>query len=379
MRLTKKYIFPTVILATALIFLVLFLKKALFVGAPKPQEPSFPLPYYAEDVTFQNIEDDISLAGTLTLPAKDGVYPAVILISGSGPQNRDEELMGHRPFLVLSDHLTRQGIAVLRYDDRGVGKSTGHFNMSALDDFASDVNSAIAYLRTRKEIDQKNIGLIGHSEGGVIAPMVAASSDAVSFIVLLAGPGIKSTELLPLQQKMIARSAGATEAEADYVQEASSDILEMLIKYDDKEVFRAKLTEFTNINWEKIKGVPNVPKDLTKEQYVSSITNAMTARWFKGIVRYDPAPVLEQVDCPVLALIGEKDVQVPSKENLSGINNALARGGNTDILVKELPDLNHLFQECETGGLDEYAKIKQTFSPVALNEISAWVHSKLRK
>ncbi|MCZ8215835.1 MAG: alpha/beta hydrolase, partial [Cyclobacteriaceae bacterium] len=162
----------------------------------RPQEPAKPYPYYSEDVTFENKSAGISLAGTLTLPKKEGIFPVVILISGSGPQNRDEELMGHKPFLVLSDHLTKNGIAVLRYDDRGTALSKGDFKTATSADFATDVEAAMAYLKTRKEINKKKIGLIGHSEGGLIAPMVASRSKDVSFIVLLAGPGIPGDSIL---------------------------------------------------------------------------------------------------------------------------------------------------------------------------------------
>lgn len=375
MTVTKKLVIPALALIAVLVALVLFFNKALSEGTARPQEPSHPLPYHVENVTFDNGDDHITLAGTLTMPAKAGVYPAVVLISGSGPQNRDEELAGHRPFLVLADHLTRKGIAVLRYDDRGVGKSTGYFRISKLDDFASDVKSAIAYLRTRPEIDTAKLGLIGHSEGGIVAPMVAASSDDVNFIVMLAGPGIKPIELLPLQQYMIAKSNGVTEADAEYIRKGSAEVLQMLIASDDREMFQAKLTQFADANWDRIVKLPGSPKDLTKEHYVSTMTNAMTVPWYRDIVLHDPASVLEKLACPVLALNGEKDVQVPPKENLAGISAALSRGGNNDFIVKELQDLNHLFQECETGSLQEYAKIEQTFSPVALNEISEWILS----
>lgn len=373
MKLKKRFILPGIALAAAVAWLIPFLIKALSVGAPKPQDPSLPFPYHAETVNFENLEAGITLAGTLTLPSKDSTFPAVILISGSGPQNRDEELMGHRPFLVLADHLTKNGIAVLRYDDRGFARSTGNFRMSALSDFASDVKSAIAYLRTRKEIDHTAIGLIGHSEGAVVAPMVAATSDDVSFIVMLAGPGIKLSELMPLQYSLIAKTSGATESQVKYIRKMSTEVLEMVLQHDDSEVFTTKFTEYVNTNWDTIKTGPLMPAGITREKFLSGHLKTLTATWYRDLLHYDPAPVLENVKCPVLALNGEKDVQVPPKENLTAITNALTRAGNADFTVKELAGLNHLFQECETGGLHEYAKIQQTFSPVALEEISRWV------
>lgn len=373
MHLTKKLIFPILALLAALVALAIFLNKALSVGKARPQDPSMPLPYYAERVVFPNNRDGITLAGTLTLPTKEGVYPTVVLISGSGPQNRDEEIAGHRPFLVLADHLTRSGIAVLRYDDRGTGKSTGKFRMSQFDEFASDAKSAIAYLKTRKEVDQHNIGLIGHSEGGLVAPLVATSCDDVAFIVLLAGPGTKLKDLLPLQQKLIAISEGATEAEGEYIRKGSSDIIEMLRMSASNAVFRAKLTEYTKANWDSIKGMPLIPEDMSREQYISKVSERMTTRWLRDFIDYDPVPVLEKVRCPVLAINGTKDVQVAARENLAGIRNALARGGNRNVTIRELPELNHLFQECKTGAREEYSKIQQTFSPKAMEEISEWV------
>ena len=266
-----------------------------------------------------------------------------------------------------------QGIGVLGYDDRGVGKSTGKFRMSKLDDFASDVKSAIAYLHTRKEIDVANIGLIGHSEGGLIAPMVAGSSNDVSFIVLLAAPGMKPVDLLPLQQKMVALTGGATEAEAEFAKRGSSEILQMVLEYGDSELLTEKLAEFADANWDKISTLPILPEGTTKEKYIATIQKAMTAQWFMDLLLVDPPGILEKVDCPVLALNGEKDVQVPPEENLAGISNALTLGGNNNFIVKELPGLNHFFQECETGALSEYATIQQTFSPAAMQEISTWV------
>ena len=199
----------------------------------RPQEPKEPYPYYTEDVTFQNEKANISLAGTLSLPKKEGVFPVVILITGSGPQNRNEELLGHKSFLVLSDYFTKNGIAVLRYDDRGVGQSKGDFKTATSEDFATDVESAIAYLKTRKEINKKKIGLIGHSEGGTIAPMVAAKSKDVNFIVLLAGTGIKGDKLLLLQQEAIARVSGASEDEIKESAEINTKVVDIINQSTD--------------------------------------------------------------------------------------------------------------------------------------------------
>ena len=335
----------------------------------RPQEPLKPYSYYSEEVTFQNSKANISLAGTLTLPKKEGDFPVVILISGSGPQNRDEEMLGHKPFLVLSDYLTKNGIAVLRYDDRGVGQSKGDFKTATSADFATDVESAIAYLKTRKEINKKKIGLVGHSEGGMIAPMVAAKSKDVSYIVLLAGTGIQGDRLLLLQQELIAKANGASEAEVKRSVQANAKLFEMVVQSNDNEKLKLNLTSQLN---ELIKN-EEIPNGMSNEQYIAFQVNQITAPWMEYFMKYNPVSTLEKVKCPVLAVNGEKDLQVPPKENLTAIKNALAKGGNKNVTTIEFPNLNHLFQECETGSPNEYATIEQTFSPVALAEITKWI------
>lgn len=338
----------------------------------RPQEPTKPYSYYSEDVTFPNAKANISLAGTLTLPKKEGNYPVVILISGSGAQNRDSELLGHKPFLVISDYLTKNGIAVLRYDDRGFGQSTGDFKTATSADFATDVESAVAYLKTRKEINLKKIGLMGHSEGGIIAPMVAAKSKDISFIVLLAGTGIQGDKLLLLQQELIARANGASEAEIKTTFQNNSKLFEMVVKSTDTQKLKTELTSKIN---ELIKNdnSTEIPNGMTKEQYIALQVNQITSPWMQYFLKYNPQPTLEKVKCPVLAVNGEKDLQVPPKENLTAIKNALIKGGNKNVTTIEFPNLNHLFQESTTGSPSEYATIEQTFSPVALNEITKWI------
>lgn len=341
------------------------------VGAKRPQEPTEPYPYYSEDVTFKNSKADISLSGTLTLPKKKGKYPVVVLISGSGPQNRDEELLGHKPFLVISDYLTRNGIGVLRYDDRGVGESTGDFNAANSADFATDVESAIEYLKSRKEVDKKNIGLIGHSEGGIIAPIVAAESDDVSFIVLLAGTGIRGDKLLLMQQELIWRAGGMSEAEIEKSVQTNKQHFELVVKSNDLEELKVDLTH--SLNEMIAKDTTQIPEGKSKDEYVSELLGQVANPWMYYFLKYDPAPVLEKVDCPVLAINGEKDLQVPPKENLEAIKRALEKGGNDQVTTKEIENLNHLFQESETGSPNEYASIEQTFSPVALEVMLEWI------
>nr|WP_315146813.1 alpha/beta hydrolase [uncultured Flavobacterium sp.] len=337
----------------------------------RPQEPSKPYPYYAEDLTFENKKAGITLAGTLTLPQKEGVYPLVILISGSGPQNRDEELMGHKPFLVLADYLTKNGFAVLRYDDRGTALSKGNFKTATSLDFASDAEAAIEYLKTRKEINPKKMGLIGHSEGGLIAPMIARKSKDVAFIVLLAGPGIQGDQLLLSQQNLIGKSAGISDEDLHKSELINKKAFEIVNRSTTIEQLKTDLTDYLNQN---LKDNPSttIPNGMSNDAYVKLQVDQMASPWMSYFIKYNPAPALEKVKCPVLALNGEKDLQVPPKVNLEAIRKALEKGGNKKGTIKELPGLNHLFQECETGAPSEYAKIEQTFSPKALTEIVDW-------
>jgi alpha/beta superfamily hydrolase len=343
----------------------------------RPQEPTKPYSYYSEDVTFQNTKANISLSGTLTLPKKNGFFPSVILITGSGPQNRNEELLGHKPFLVISDYLTKKGIAVLRYDDRGIGDSKGNFKTATTVDFATDVESAINYLQTRKEINKNKIGLVGHSEGGLIASIVASKSKDISFIVLLAGTGIQGDKLLLLQQKLISRAKGISETDIKKSNQTNVKLFEIVIQSNDNQKFK---TDLTNHIKETLKSDTSIeiPNGLTKEEFISIQVNQISNPWIQYFIKFNPATVLEKVKCPVLAVNGEKDLQVPSNENLTAIKNALKIGGNENVTIKEFPRLNHLFQECKTGLPNEYAKIEQTFSPIVLTEISNWILNQIK-
>lgn len=343
----------------------------------RPQEPTKPYSYYSEDVTFQNTKTNISLSGTLTLPKKDGLFPAVILISGSGPQNRDEEVFGHKPFLVISDYLTKNGIAVLRYDDRGIGESKGNFKTANTADFATDVESAISYLKTRKEINKKKIGLVGHSEGALIATIVASKSKDVKFIVLLAGTGIQGDKLLLLQQELISRAKGIPEADIKKSLETNTKLFEIIAKSNDIQKLKTDLTNL--IDGTHNNGIDaEIPNGITKEEFIQMRVNQISNPWMQYFIKFNPAKVLKEVQCPVLAINGNKDLQVPPKENLTAISNALKKGGNKNVTTKVFPNLNHLFQECETGLPSEYTKIEQTFSPIVLTEITNWILNQVR-
>ena len=343
----------------------------------RPQEPIKPFPYYSEDITFENKKVGINLAGTLTLPNKEGVFPVVILISGSGPQNRDEELLGHKPFLVLSDFLTKNGIAVLRYDDRGIAMSKGDFKTATSADFATDVESAIAYLKTRKEINKNKIGLIGHSEGGLIAPMVASKSKEVAFIILLAGTGIQGDSLLLLQKKLIEEASGINKEDIQKGQSSNRKVFDIVNKSTSLEQLNSDLTIYFK---QILKDNPNTqkPAEMSDDDFVKLQVKQIASPWMQYFIKYNPAAALEKVKCPVLAINGEKDLQVPPKENLEAIKKALTKGGNKRVATKELPNLNHLFQECNTGSPDEYATIEQTFSPIALTEILKWLQTQTK-
>jgi pimeloyl-ACP methyl ester carboxylesterase len=338
----------------------------------RPQEPSKPYPYYSEDVNFHNPDANVSLAGTLTLPSREGTYPAVILISGSGPQTRDGEFAGHKQFLVVADYLTRNGVAVLRYDDRGFGKSTGNFAAGTSLDFSYDAESAIEFLKTRKEIQKDKIGLIGHSDGAMIAPMVAARSKDVSFIVLLAGPGVQGVNLLLDRQELIERKLGIPETDIKTSRAHSEQMIKIIINSNDSETAKAELTKFSKDNY---KDIPDyaIPPGISKDEFIAKHIETLSTPWFKYFFTYDPVSTLQKVTCPVLALNGDKDVQVPSKENLTGIKNALEAGRNENVTIREIAGLNHAFQKCDTGMPDEYGNIEQTFSPETMTEIQFWI------
>lgn len=328
-------------------------------GPKRPQEPKPPYPYTVQDVSFPSKAPGVTLAGTLTLPAGNGPHPAVILISGSGPQDRDESLMGHKPFHVLADHLSRRGIAVLRYDDRGIGKSTGSFATATSADFSQDAEGALEFLMARAGIDAKRVGFAGHSEGGIVAPMVAARRAGVAFVVLLAGTAVPGSDVILEQGQALAKAAGASEAQ---LQEA-----------------RAKQLEFTKVMAES-GGTAELEKRL--RQFLAGAPNAeaqikqLTSPWMRYFMTYDPAPALAKVKCPVLALNGEKDLQVLPDQNLPVLKAALEKGGNKDVTILRLPGLNHLFQAAKTGAVSEYAQIEETMNAAALDAAASWLRKK---
>jgi fermentation-respiration switch protein FrsA (DUF1100 family) len=335
------------------------LKDESEVELRRPQNPTKPYPYHDEDLTYENKVQNVTLAATLTIPQGKGPFPAVVLITGSGPQDRDESLLGHKPFLVLSDYLTRHGIAVLRADDRGTAKSTGNFATATTADFATDTEAGIAYLKTRPEVDPHKIGLIGHSEGGIIAPMIAARNPDVAFIVMMAGSGVPGDEILVAQVQAIAESSGKTHDEAVKAAAKQREILTLIKNEKDPAKLEKELKE-------KL-------ADEGMEAQLGIEIKALTSPWFRYFMSYDPATALRKVTCPVLVLNGEKDRQVPPEQNLPAIRKALEQAGNKRFEIDELPSLNHLFQTAKTGSPAEYAQIEETMSPVALEKMASWI------
>ena len=336
----------------------------------RPQEPHPPFPYTSTEVTFSGGAAGVTLAGTLTTPPGAGPFPAAVLISGSGPNNRDELILGHKPFLLLADTLTRRGVAVLRYDKRGVGQSTGSFALATTPDFAADTQAAVAYLKTQAALDSKRIGLIGHSEGGLIAPLVASEHPAdIAFVVLLAGQGMTGEKILLAQAALIAKANGASEV--DVAQETA--LQKQLFTLAESETdpasvqTKAQAAILAALTPKEKKEVGN-PILFAKAQ-----SGALASPWMRFFLTYDPTPALEKTRCPVLALNGSKDLQVPPAEDLAAIASALKAGGNTNVTIKELPSLNHLFQTCRTGSPSEYATITETMAPSALAIIGDWV------
>ena len=331
----------------------------------RPQEEAIaqtPLPYAQEVVTFSNATAGVTLAGTFSHPSGAGPFPAVVLISGTGPNNRDEEVFRHKIFLVLADALNRQGIAVLRYDKRGVGKSTGDYATATTADFADDADAAVAWLKTRSDVDPKHIGVTGHSEGGLIAPIVATRDASVAFSVLLAGPGLRGDKLAVLQGETMARAAGTPEDKIARMKAFNTQVMAAIVaaKSDAEATDSVKAIIANGVN-EKI-----IPPESA-----GAIVQQEGSPWFRYFVCLDPVPVLRELKSPVLVLNGAQDSQVPPKENLAIIRDALK--DNPDATILEMPGLNHLFQDAKTGALTEYGQIEETMSPTALETITKWL------
>lgn len=329
----------------------------------RPQEPKPPFPYRIEEVTYPSAKPGATLAGTLTLPQGQGPFPAVLLVAGSGPVDRDETVFGHRPFLVLADYLTRRGIAVLRADKRGVGKSTGDLAKATDADFVDDALGGVAFLKSRKEVDPKAIGVAGHSEGGIVAPRVAVADPGVAFIVLMAAPGLPGRQIILAQQTLLLKASGADEATLKAKRALQEEVMAVTMQEKDDAAAEKKIRAL-------LKGA--VPAG-TPDSALDAQIKGVLSPWYRDFLVYDPRPVLGKVKCPVLLVAGEKDLQVPPIENLTALRDALKAGGNQAYTVKYFTGLNHLFQAAHTGLPAEYGTLDETFDPVALQVIGDWV------
>lgn len=347
----------------------LCLKKGEQFAVNRPQEPKPPFPYRVEEVWVMNGKAGIRLAGTLTLPAEGGPFPAVVMLTGSGPHNRDEEMMGHKPFLVIADHLTRHGIAVLRCDDRGTASSEGDFATATNRDFVTDTEAMLDYLRGRREIDSNRVGIVGHSCGGTVALRAAASHPSVAFVVSLAGAGVRGDSLMLKQVEAISKSQGTTEPQWEQAKPVLRRRYALLLQADKTpEQLRREL-------YEEVTAVMPAGQfdDPAVAQRLAAELHSMTSPWYLEFMRHDPAEDMKRVKCPVLVLNGEQDVQVDAETNLHAIRTAIESNGNTRVTTKSYPGLNHLFQTCRRGTLDEYGELEETISPEVLADITEWI------
>ena len=333
----------------------------------RPQEPKPPYPYKSDEVSFESELTGLRYSGTLTFSDSIGPFPAVVLITGSGVNDRNEAVFGHKPFLVIADYLTRRGIAVLRVDDRGVSGSTGEKAEATLLDRAQDVIAEIGFLKTCQGIDSDRIGLIGHSEGGMIAPIVAAKSPNVAFVVLLAGPGVPGYQVIMDQVALLAKTAGMNDSLVAIALKIQKRVLDIAMTGQDSVKAADSLRAIFG------------PENARSAARTNGKISRLLSPSYRSFLSYDPRPSLEKVKCPLLAIDGTLDLQVPPEKNLRAIEDALKEGGNKDYTIKLIPGLNHLFQDAKTGSLSEYAQIEETFSPEALKIIGDWIVEKTRK
>ena len=344
----------------------------------RPQEPQPPFPYTVESVRFEGGESEVILSGTTTIPEGEGPFPAVVLVSGSGPQDRNEELLGHKPFLVLADALTRRGILVLRYDDRGVGQSTGDFEAGTTLDFADDAQAAVEELAGRYDVT--SIGIIGHSEGGLIAPIVADASDDVDFVVLLAGPSVSGADVLAHQNGLIVAVSGADEAAAtayaDSMRAVLADIVAIPLDRAISDAERASVVAHMRAVVDALpeEGQLQFGADTeAREHTTETLIDTVTSPWMRYFLAYDPGPALRALDVPALGVFGSTDLQVDPVQTAEPMREALSESARREWDVRVFAGLNHLFQTAETGSPTEYAEIEETMSPVVLEAVADWI------
>ena len=301
-------------------------------------------------------------------PEQGKKFPAVVLVTGSGAQNRNEEIMGHKPFLVIADYLTRNGIAVLRCDDRGVGGSTGVFAEATNEDYASDAEAAINYLKGRKEINPKQIGIIGHSCGGTVAFILGARSKDIAYIISMAGATIKGDSLMLKQAEAISKSNGTSDAMWELSKPTLRTRYAILAQDKSTEEIRKEL--YANI----IATLPPVQlQDPNIAKQIEVEMNGMLSPWYLHFMKYDPTQDLKKIKCPVLAVNGDKDIQVDADMNLKAVEDWVKSNGNKKVTTKKYPGLNHLFQSCKTCTIMEYGQLEETISPEVLKDMTEWI------
>jgi len=350
---------------------IIVLTFALIIGAAinsdaKPQDPKEPFPYNVKEVVFDNTNDNIKIGATITYPKGEESYPIVIMLNGSGAQDRNSELLGHKPFWVIADYLSRNGIATIRMDDRGVGQTGGGYGNSSLQDFVKDAEFAKQYLKDSDDININGIGVLGHSLGGSVAIIMASNSEDIDFVVLMAGAGIRGDELMLLQKSAIESKMGMTEAQVEASRNQIAPAYKLLISNKDKDNEELKLLMSKYFN--------TLYNGQLPASQLNGIVNQLTAPWMVEFISTEPAEYLKDIDCRVLAINGTNDLQVLPEENLTGIKNGLEAGGNDKLTVKKYDGLNHLFQESKTGMPQEYSTIEQTINPKVLEDIANWIN-----
>ncbi|HPB19832.1 MAG TPA: alpha/beta fold hydrolase [Bacteroidales bacterium] len=342
----------------------------------RPQNPLPPFPYISKDVEFYNKKDKIKLAGTITIPDSISKHPAVVLISGSGPQDRDESLAFHKPFALIADRLTKAGIVVLRYDDRGVAKSEGNFSIATTFDFADDAKAAINWLKNQPFVDKNNIGVIGHSEGGIIAFYLASKEKNLKFAIALAGVTIPCDQLIALQTKKMMQlydmPTQITEAYYNFYLQALQ-----IIKTETNDKWKNILDSLFNANFNNLDSSLlskyNIDKSL-----INQLTFSYNNIWLKTFINIDPSDYLKNLNCNTLALFGSKDVQVPAAENEEMFKQiAMCKKKSCVVESMTFEGLNHLFQHANTGSTEEYALIEETMSDDVLETIINWIQKNI--
>lgn len=358
----------------------------------RPQVPQPPFPYKSEEVEFDNKDKSIHFGATFTIPSSGGrlneagktIYPVVILITGSGKQDRDETMFEHKPFAIIADYLTKKGIAVLRMDDREMGKSTGDFMKSTTFDFVKDIEAGIDYLKGRQEVDILNIGLLGHSEGGLIAPILASKRDDIKFIVLMAAPGLKFTEIMEQQNVNVLVSQGISQKIIEDMKPMLRDLVNTIITAPDTSIARINSIKIFNA-WQEnqsrtvVKNTTGVTDEASMNNYIKKMVFNLNVPWNATIMKIDPSIYLGALKCSVLAINGEKDIQVDAKTNLVAIEKYLKKSSSKDIEVKSFKGLNHLFQHCKKCTFEEYLDIEETIAPEVLEFIGNWISERVKQ